>query len=590
MATGVIAVEGGWIRVRCQPHVAIKLQRVFAGSKRVAAGQFVVKATPAAAHELEWFRRRYPMDVDAASDVAFLNLVDREERRIAQIAEVERPGYEPREFRLALPPRDYQRAAADLALRTRGLLVADDLGLGKTITAICALVSGGALPAAVVTMTYLPRQWQRQIARFAPELRVHRIRTRKPYDLHRVQLEADAEGRRRRPTPGIPDVVILNYHKIDGWVESLAGTVRCVVFDEVQELRHDGTNKYEAAKALADACDLRIGLSATPIINYGDEVWPVLNVIAPDVLGAKDEFLREWCTTEGRKHRVAEPAALGTHLRAAGVMVRRTRREVGRELPELTVVRVPVEVDAKRIHEVVESVAELASRVLARSGSNFELMQWSNELDWRLRQATGIGKAPAVIDHVRLLVEAGERVILYGWHHEVYAIWRSALARHGVTFAMYTGEESERDKGESYRRFVAGEVSVLIMSLRAGQGLDGLQEGCHVVVIGELDWSPKIHDQDVGRVHRDGQTEPCFVYYMVAEEGSDPVIADVCGIKDAQSTGILDPESAGEPVLVGASADHIRRLATDVLRRSGRGEQLSAPAEPVRAQLQLEVA
>jgi hypothetical protein len=61
------------------------------------------------------------------------------------------------------------------------------------------------------------------------------------------------------------------------------------------------------------------------------------------------------------------------------------------------------------------------------------------------------------------------------------------------------------------------------MSLRAGSGLDGLQQVCKVGVFGELDWSPGIHDQCEGRYHRDGQTEPSVSYFLVSDVGSDPV-------------------------------------------------------------------
>jgi SNF2 family DNA or RNA helicase len=583
MQAGRITIEGGMLRVSCQPHVAIKLQRVFAGSHRVAAGVFTVKATAAAAHELEWFRQRYPLDIEPTCIRDYHNLVAHEERRLATIAEVGREGYEARQFELALPAREYQRIAADLALRTRGLLVADEVGLGKTITAICALTAPGALPAVVVTMTHLPRQWQAQLARFAPTLRSHIIRTGQPYRFDRPWFETDDTGRRHKVAGYVPDVVILNYHKLDGWAEQLAGLAKSIILDEIQELRHEGTNKYIAAKAIAAVCDLRIGLSATPVYNLGDEIWPVLNVVAPNVLGGREEFLREWCTAHGRKHRVRDPAALGTYLRSVGVMIRRTRREVGRELPGLAIVRVPVEVDHGRIHEAVRSVAELATRVLARSGTNLDLMRAAGELDWRLRQATGIGKAAAVVDHVRLLVEAGERVLLAGWHHEVYSLWASAFDQHGVTWARYTGEESDAEKAESVRQFVAGEAMVLMMSLRSGAGLDGLQAVCHTAVIGELDWSPKVHEQFIGRVYRDGQAEPCTAYYMVADQGSDPVIADVLGIKDAQATGIVDPNAAAEPILTGASEDHMKRLATAVLERAGMPLPVPPAPSPVAA-------
>lgn len=573
MKPGTIRIEHGQLLIDCPPHVAIKLRRVFGGVQRRGAGAFAITASPANAFELEWFRARHPLEL-VGCERAFRKLVKTEERRLDSIEELDQADYVPRAFDLALPPREYQRVAADLALRTGSLLIADELGLGKTVSSICALSAAGALPALVVTMTHLPRQWERELSRFAPSLRVHRIRTGQPYDLAARRFETDHMGARRR-VEGTPDVLVCNYHKLAGWADTLARIVKTVIFDEAQELRHSGTNKYIAARAVAGAAAIRIGLSATPIYNYGAEIYSVMDVISPGSLGTRKEFYDEWCgganpgsDKDARKVCVADPVALGTYLRESGLMIRRTRREVGRELPALTVVRHAVDVDSTRINEAVASVAELARRVLERSGSNFERMQWSGEIDYRMRQATGIGKAAAVVDFVRLLVEAGERVVLYGWHHEVYALWRSALEKHGVSFAMYTGEESESAKADSVARFIAGQSSVLIISLRAGAGLDGLQQVCRTVVIGELDWSSQVHQQNIGRVYRDGQKEPCAAYYLVADEGSDPVIADVLGLKEAQATGIVDPERAGVPHLVGAADDHIRKLAEDVLRRS----------------------
>src|SRR5690606_41175610 len=67
-------------------------------------------------------------------------------------------------------------------------------------------------------------------------------------------------------------VIISNYHKLAGWADVLAGKVRSVVFDEVQELRIPGTGKYYAARHIAGQADFRLGLSATPIYNYGGEI------------------------------------------------------------------------------------------------------------------------------------------------------------------------------------------------------------------------------------------------------------------------------------------------------------------------------
>lgn len=581
MKPGRITIRENMLVIEAPPHVSIRLRRVFGGAQRYKAGVFELAATPEHAYDLEWFRERHPLDVEPEAEPRFRQLIATQEKKLAAIAAIDAADYVPREFELALPPREYQRVAADLALKTGSLLICDSLGTGKTVTAICTMTTPGVLPALIVTMTHLTRQWEAELHRFAPKLRVHRIRSRTPYDFSDVRIEVDPKTKRRGVVRynGMPDILIANYQKMDGWVESLAGKICAIYFDECQELRHaksggEPTKKYAAAKILAEGVDLRVGCSATPIYNFGEEIYNVLDVIAPGQLGTHSEFLDEWCGERSYdgKSKVADPAALGTYLREAGLMIRRTRKDVGREIPPLTVVRHIVECDPKSIERATADVAELARRVIERVGKPIERMQAASELDWRLRQATGVGKAAAVAEFVRMLVDSGERVLLGGWHHQFYSLIRANFDRQGseIRYEMFTGEESDSQKACARERFCEGNAQVLIMSNRAGAGLDGLQFVCRTAVIGELDWSPKVIEQFIGRVHRDGQTEPVIAYILVCEEGSDPVISDVLGIKDAQATGIVDPTAVNEPVFQGASDDHIRRLAEDVIRRRNR--------------------
>ncbi len=75
----------------------------------------------------------------------------------------------------------------------------------------------------------------------------------------------------------------------------------------------------------------------------------------------------------------------------------------------------------------------------------------------------------------------------------------------------------------------------MIISLRSGVGLDGLQHRCCTVVIGELDWSPQVHEQIVGRLERPGQTQQVQAIYLHANGGSDPLIIDMLGLKASQA-------------------------------------------------------
>lgn len=311
--------------------------------------------------------------------------------------------------------------------------------------------------------------------------------------------------------------------------------------------------------------------SATPVYNRGGEIWNIVDILDKGRLGSREEFLREWGggTENNGQITVEDPHALGTHLRSSGLLLRRTRKDVHRELPEPIRIRQEVDADPGKIDELAGDALQMAQLVLSTSAKQQDRWTAAGELDLKLRQATGVAKAPYVAEFVRLLLESEERVVLFAWHRAAYAIYLDRLrAFHPV---LYTGTESPTQKNANAKAFAEGDSRVLMMSLRAGAGLDGLQESCSVAVFGELDWSPGVLDQCVGRLARDGQEATVAAYYMVSDQGSDPPMEEVLQLKRMQAEPIRDP---GAALLSPASGqvDRVKLLAQSVLdRASGKG-------------------
>jgi SNF2 family DNA or RNA helicase len=551
--------NGVWV-VGADPHVMIKLKRLFPRVQQVRGGGVTIKDTPEIARDLEWFTSRYPLAVDDAT-AQYLTL-QADAHRATETAVLDvlagqrtlSEGFrEP-----ARPPRPYQVQAADVVLATGRLLLADDVGLGKSFASLLVLRNPEALPALVVTLTHLPGQWLGELEKSLPWLLGHVVTKGTPYN----------PASRRGSTGRAPDVLIMGYSKLAGWADHLAGAVRTVIFDEVQELRRgDQSMKGRAAARAADKATYRIGLSATPIYNYGGEAHNIYSILAPDALGSRSEFVREWGAGEtglGHHVRVGDPAGLGTYLRDQGLLLRRTRRDVHRELPEPIEIEQPVDTDHATIEQVAADVAANARLLLGETATREERFLAAGEVDWRMRQATGVAKAPYVAEFAKLLLESEERIVMFGWHRAVYDIWLDRLA--GYRPVLYTGSESPAQKAHHAEAFISGRARVLVMSLRAGAGLDGLQHCCSVAVFGELDWSPEMHRQCLGRLARDGQEATVAAYYMVSDDGTDPLMSEVLGLKRQQAEPIRDPDVPLFTDLVPAT-DRARRLAADVLAR-----------------------
>jgi SNF2 family DNA or RNA helicase len=303
---------------------------------------------------------------------------------------------------------------------------------------------------------------------------------------------------------------------------------------------------------------LRLGLTATPVYNYGDEIHSVFGFIQPDLLGDRYEFSREWC---GNSIRVQDPDGLGSYLRDTGYFLRRTEDDetVNASMPPANVIDWEVDYDDAAAADEQAITRALALTVM--KGSFVESGRAARELDLKMRQLTGIAKARSVAAYVKLLLRDTPRVLLAGWHREVYDIWRQEFE--GLNPVLYTGSETAAGKARSVEAFTTGDSRVMMISLRSGVGLDGLQFHCRDVVFGELDWSPQVHHQIIGRLRRPGQAEQVTAHYLHTNEGSDPVLLETLGIKSDQSRGINDPGVAPRQRFTDDS--RIKRLAEYVL-------------------------
>ena len=547
-----------WLLSDMEPHVVIRMKQLFPRVPKSAPGPYLLPFDLATAADLAWFTSRYPLKVTPA-DLRSLDAGKAGyEDRLAEMERILLPTYQPPAYAglretdpLTGKPvaiRLYQSQAVEVLTRSGALLLGDEVGLGKTFTAAAACLAEDALPAVVVCQPHLQAQWAGVLERVTT-LRVHTIKGTRPYDLPAA------------------DVYLFRYTQLQGWVDTFRALApKLIVYDEIQELRTGaGTAKGSAARVLSGAARLKLGLTATPIYGYGAEIWHVMQFLDPDVLGPFDDFAREWCRDIGNgKYRINNPQALGSYLRERHAFLRRTKADVGQQMPAVNRIVETIDYDKAAVASIEELARALA--IKATTASFVERGQAARELDIMVRQQTGVAKAETVAAFARMVVEGGAPVVLVGWHREVYDIWLKALA--DLKPALYTGSETASQKDRAKAAFLAGETDILILSLRSGAGLDGLQARASTLIFGELDWSPGVHHQCIGRLDREGQADPVTAIFLVAEEGSDPPMMEVLGLKASEAAHIVDPSLGVQAAE--SDASHLRTLVQRYLRRTGR--------------------
>ena len=517
--------------VRGEAPMTELLKRLWPGASGGRRGEVRVPASRRAAADLGWVMLRYPLVISVQDERRWQEAKERarEDYRRREMARVAPPAADPPASAFSGTLKVFQRKGLSFLLMTPRALLADEMGLGKTVQALAALASLKAFPALLIVPPHLVRNWQTETARFlrdsGREPRVHVLRGLTPYPLPEA------------------DLYIVHYLLLRGWKQELPRyPFRAVVFDEIQELRRTGSEKYSAASLIAEKCDRVYGLSGTPIYNQGGEIWNVVNILDYHFLGDFDSFSREWCLGYGN-HIVRHPEELGEYLRREGLMLRRTKQEVLPELPDKRRLVQEIDADDALYRKLMEPVFDKLRRwQFDRDLTRSERALLEDQISLGQRQATGLAKAPFVCQFVRALVEAGESVLLFAHHHAVMDHYRRELKTLRPVFI--TGRESAAQKQDAVDRFMAGKTDLCCISLRAASGLNLQRATC--VVFGELDWSPAVHSQAEDRAHRIGHADSLLCYYLVSPEGSDPEVQEALGLKVSQFEGLMGDRPLSE--------------------------------------------
>lgn len=532
--------------IKGDPCVTELAKRLFPGCDGRGRGVARFTAHRRIIGDLNWLMMRYPLEIKESDrsrwESALSDAREYAVRRDQILSASETVAPPAESFTGTLLP--FQQTGLAFMLASRRCLLADEMGLGKTVQALAFLATTAAYPAALVVPPHLIRNWEREIERFLPGVRVHVIRGLKPYPLPEA------------------DIYIIHYLLLRGWKEVLPEQgFRTAIFDEAQELRHNGTSKYSAASLLSESCENAIGLSGTPIYNQGGEIWNVVNILDFHFLGDWESFSREWCYGYNSAI-VAKPELLGEHLRREGLMLRRLKSDVLTELaPKRRLVQ-EIDWDDAVYRELMKPVADQL-RLLRATDDPSRRALIEDAICQQQRQATGVAKAPFVCAFVRALLENGEKVLLMAHHHAVMDLYKRELK--AMKPGFITGRETEKQKDAAVKAFMEGQTNLLCISLRSASGLNLQRASC--VVFGELDWSPAVHSQAEDRAHRIGQQDSLLCYYLVSPRGSDRDMQDALGLKVSQFVSLMgdEPVPQEESFLRQSEArERIRRLVEHI--------------------------
>ena len=434
-----------------------------------------------------------------------------------------------------------------------GACLADDMGLGKTVQTLAVLVQRAELgPALVLAPTSVCGNWLAETAQFAPGLRCNIYGE-----------DSDRAGMIEQAGPG--DVLLVSYALAQIDAELFADKQwATLVMDEAQALKNAATKR---ARSVAEfKADFRLALSGTPVENRLSDLWSIMNLINPGLLGSATKFAENFGNPIERQQ--DQVARLRLRRLVSPFLLRRTKSQVLQDLPPRTEIvhLVQPSSEEKSFLEALRRDAQQAVAKAAQAGG--APMQVLAEL-MRLRRAACdprlvapelglVGSKMGEFERiVRELVDGSHKALVFSQFTDFLKLLAERLELMGVPYQYLDGSTPAAERTKRVAAFQRGEGEVFLISLKAGGFGLNLTMADYVLIVDPW-WNPAAEDQATGRAHRMGQKRPVTVYRLVTAGSVEERIIDLHRDKRGLADGILEGQEEATVLDAKAMAELLR--------------------------------
>lgn len=479
---------------------------------------------------------------------------------------------EPEGFAGAL--RKYQKEGFSwLAfLRRFGLggCLADDMGLGKTIQWIAYMqhvtkIEQPDKPALLICPTSVLGNWQKELARFAPELKVH-----VHYGPNRTRGEAfaaEALG---------ANIVMTSYSLAlldEAELSSLGWSSLCL--DEAQNIKNANAKQSAAIRRL-DA-EHRIALTGTPIENRLTELWSIFDFVNPGYLNSLSAFKQKFVTAIEKNKDTAKVKEVQRLVQP--FLLRRMKKDpaIMLDLPDKHEAKSYVPLTAEQAAMYDTTIQNMLSRIDTLSimerrslilSTLTRLKQLCDHPSLYLKEEQGnavvsrSNKLVRLLEMVRELRDEGDRCLIFTQYVDMGHMLQQVLTKElGENVQYLHGGVPKKTRDAMIERFQNDSLpdnercSIFVLSLKAGGTGLNLTAANHVFHYDRW-WNPAVENQATDRAFRIGQTKDVQVHKFISlgtiEERIDEMIESKLELTNQ---------------IVGTGENWITELSTDDLRQ-----------------------
>lgn len=463
--------------------------------------------------------------------------------------------------------RPYQREGIDWMRSLEGCgfagILADEMGLGKTLQALVWLAAERLRervrerPALVICPTSLVENWAEEARKFVPGLRVL-ILTGSKREQRRGQL-ADVDL-------GISSYAIMR-RDIDFYEEH---EFSALVLDEAQHIKNHSTQNAQAAKRIR--ADNRMVLTGTPVENGVSDIWSIMDFLMPGYLGNHKRFRENYERPIMAMGREGERAQRKLQRKLEPFILRRTKREVAKDLPEKIekIAHCKLTADQQRVYNALaKSSRRRLDEMVAQNGFNRSRMEVLKVLlqlrqtcchlgllkNAELRSEYPSGKMDLFFELLDEAIDGGHRVLVFSQFVSMLTILREELHRRGIEYCYLDG--STKDRLAEVRKFnTSSSIPLFLISLKAG-GVGLNLTGADMVMHFDPWWNPAVEAQATDRAHRIGQKRTVYSLKLIAK---DTVEEKVLAMQNRKRKLIEATISSGGDIISNLSWDEVKEL------------------------------
>jgi len=421
-----------------------------------------------------------------------------------------------------LAPRPLQKEAVRIMSKRRSFLLLDEMGVGKTIEALCSIPKEA--PVLCVVPAIVKINWKEECEKWRPDLSPVQLKGRnsfrwpRPREMVITNYEILPRAVRRGP---------LGYCIPEEFGSPEKGTV--LIMDEVHKAKSTSAQRTRSLKGIKNHVKRTsgkvFGLTGTPLINHPAELWNVAQVcdVAEEAFGTWENYVRIMRGSRqgyGNSYIWQTPPMDEAITSLQRVSLRRTLEMAAPEMPPITHETVTISID-KQTKEACDKAMEAlnAIGISLEDAMDDAMFTKDQDLAWkeisRARKQLSLAKMPTVMKYVDEYKEAEEPLI-------VMSAMRGpaeAVSKRDKWGAIMGGV-SHKQRDTYVKAFQNGDLEGLGITMSAGGVGITLTRGSHILAV-DSSWTPADNQQAIARIRRIGQTRPQTVVWIVADHELD---------------------------------------------------------------------